>query len=86
MSELGQVVQLLGRMRLTLLKNPSGTYHFVGRVPKELAISGTPQQIADAARFGIGFVKGASVRTFLSAEDAIAAAAALGYEVADVRG
>lgn len=44
-------------MALHLIKNPVGTFHFVGRVPDCLAYeTDRPQAIKDARQFGPGLI------------------------------
>lgn len=74
---------------LHLIKNPSGTYSFVGDVPAELAWTtedGAPpseEQVKIAAQFGPRFAR-VKERAWPTAEEALKEAEALGYTVASV--
>ena len=66
---------------LVLLKNPNGTYGFVGKVPSQLAFEGHPtqKQLEAARQCGGRFLPKA--RVFENVEDAVAAASAIGVEI-----
>jgi len=74
---------------LRIIKNPSGTYSFVGAVPVELVWvtedGKTPseEQVKLAVKLGPRFAK-LKTRTWLTAEEALQEAKALGYTVANV--
>ena len=74
---------------LHLIKNPAGTFSFVGDVPVELAWTtedgGQPseEQVKIAVQFGPRFAK-VKPRTWPTAEAALKEAEALGYTVASV--
>ena len=67
---------------LHIIKNPKGTYHFVGNVPIELAfIYDDKQDALDAVKFGPGLIRQIAekagrkfaTRTFVTEADALAA-------------
>ena len=75
---------------LHILKNPAGTFHFVGRVPLDLAfIADDPQDAMDAAKFGAGLIRKRAeregrvfkTRTFATEQEAREFAVSLGYKV-----
>jgi len=78
---------MFSKLPLSLIKNPKGTFCFVGRVPEELAFvyTGKPEnreRAFDAARHcGPGFARhyGLNVRTFPTREDVVRAATDLGF-------
>ncbi len=75
----------------TLIKNPAGTYSFVGRVDTRLAFvtknGGVPtaKQLDGARHAGPGIV-GLRTRTFPTSDAALKAARALGLSVSDGKG
>lgn len=69
--------------KLNIIKNPAGSFHFVGKVPAELALIGEPDDVA--AVLHCGFVgdlsKRVKNRTFTTEDAARDAARSAGYEV-----
>lgn len=63
-----------------LIQFPSGRWGFVGRVDARLSMSGTPEEIETARRFGEGLSK-AKRLSWATREEAVAAAAAIGAEI-----
>lgn len=70
-------------MQLSIIKNPVGTFHFVGTGPMELFYEGPADAIETGRKFGFGLVRhlGVRARTWPTAEEAKAAADALGVPV-----
>ena len=74
---------------LHIIKNPAGTYSFVGDVPAELAWTTqdgekpSEEQVKIAVQFGPRFAR-VKTRTWPTAEAALREAEALGYTVASV--
>lgn len=71
---------------LVLLKNPNGTYGFVGKVPSQLAFEGHPtqKQLEAARQCGGRFLPKA--RVFDSVADAVAAATEIGIAIDQICG
>lgn len=71
---------------LHLIKNPGGTYSFVGTVPADLMFEegATQEQINNAKQFGERF--GPKKRIFKTSEEALAVAKEKGYKVEDNTG
>lgn len=71
---------------LHLIKNPGGTYRFVGTVPTDLMFEegATQEQINNAKQFGERF--GPKKRIFKTAEEALTVAKEKGYKVEDNTG
>jgi hypothetical protein len=75
---------------LHLTRYPSGRFGFVGRIPQALAYEGDADMLAIATQCGPGFAERIAKRqgltfrylSWASAEEACAAAKALGFEVA----
>ena len=81
------------KLSLVLIKNPVGTYHFVGSVPTDLAFdTDRPDLIEMACHCGPGFAKKAAERTgnyfntktWPTAQAALAQAKQYGHEVGQV--
>lgn len=75
---------------LHVLHNPAGTFHFVGKVPAELAFeSSNPDYLKTAAQCGPGFARKIAEKeggvfktlTWATKEEAVAFAVSKGYEV-----
>lgn len=85
---------MLGKkLNLVLIKNPAGTYHFVGSVPTEIAFdTNRPDLIEMACHCGPGFAKKAAERTgdyfktksWPTADAALAQAKQYGHTVSQV--
>lgn len=69
---------------LVLLKNPNGTWGFVGKVPSSLAFVGnpTPEQLEAARHCGGRFLPKA--RVFETEADAVAAATEGGFVITQI--
>ena len=79
MSEMQEYLRMgKGKFELSLIKNPVGTYSFVGTVPVELAyVNPTPEKL-DARKYGARF--GPKTRTYQTIEAAKKAAGDLGID------
>jgi hypothetical protein len=70
-----------GSLGLHVIRAPSGSYIFVGRVPVDLSYCGPADAIETGRRFGFGLVKGRVEKLgWPTAEQAWQAAQALGHE------
>jgi len=74
---------------LSVIRYPSGRYGFVGRVPAVLAYEGSEEDMETAAHYGPGIARRIASRngrefralSWATREDALAAAAAHGFDV-----
>ena len=73
---------MVRNMKLSLIENPKGRYHFVGRVPVCLAYDNPTEEELYRAKFGARF--GPKTLTFETKEDAIKRANDEGYTDFDV--